>query len=276
MKVSPRPFKTSSPTFKIMSSKLDWDRYLDKLKLIPESPSLPFLCQIQLNHLKYIPFENLDIHHGKRKVLNIEKIYNKIIPSHRGGYCFELNGLLFNLLSSLGFDCSLVSARFYNKDGTYSSPMDHMMIVVALSERRYLVDAGQIDGPTIPKEILPGQVTMDRSWFYRFDINPDGEYFLMRSRDQAHFETYYKTNLKPHRLIEFLDINDKHQDDPESYFRKNKIISRIDENGGRVILRQDKIKIYRYGKKEERPIMNDDEFQVLLEEHFGILPHELS
>ena len=82
------------------------DRYLARIGLAgPLSPSAENLAAIQWAHLHTVPFENLDIVSlGRTLSLAIEDLYQKIVIEHRGGYCFELNGLLAVLLESLGFD----------------------------------------------------------------------------------------------------------------------------------------------------------------------------
>ena len=53
------------------------------------------LFQLHEAHFKTVPYENLDIFlYGKVADLDAESVYEKIVNNHRGGYCFELNGLL--------------------------------------------------------------------------------------------------------------------------------------------------------------------------------------
>ena len=52
-------------------SNFDVDAYLGRLGLGWKSPTLNFLKQILKRHLIEIPFENLDIHYGKRIILEI-------------------------------------------------------------------------------------------------------------------------------------------------------------------------------------------------------------
>ena len=81
--------------------------HLDYLKRINYSgslePSLKVLKQLQQAHLMSVPFENLDIHYGRTIELDLDKIFNKVVVDHRGGFCYELNGLFGELLSMLGF-----------------------------------------------------------------------------------------------------------------------------------------------------------------------------
>ena len=55
-------------------------------------------------HLCSIPFENLEVFdEGRIPSLRSEDIYEKIIVRKRGGYCFDLNKLFYELLKALDF-----------------------------------------------------------------------------------------------------------------------------------------------------------------------------
>ena len=53
-----------------------------------------------LHHAQFfsIPFENLDIQLGQLIKLDSRSLIDKLIYKQRGGYCFELNGLLLMAL----------------------------------------------------------------------------------------------------------------------------------------------------------------------------------
>src|SRR5262249_26469036 len=78
------------------------------------------LAQIHLAHLLTVPFENLDIHLGRPILLDLDRIFDKIVRRRRGGFCYELNGLFGWLLGALGFDVTMVSARVANERGEFS------------------------------------------------------------------------------------------------------------------------------------------------------------
>jgi len=67
----------------------------------------------------HIPFENLDIHYNKHIKLNIDSIYQKIIENKRGGFCYELNSLFYELLISLEFNAKMISARVFDTKNGY-------------------------------------------------------------------------------------------------------------------------------------------------------------
>jgi N-hydroxyarylamine O-acetyltransferase len=75
------------------------------------APSLQVLQDVHEAHMLAVPFENLSIHYGERIYLDEEWIYDKIVRRHRGGFCYELNGLFARLLRRLGFAVTLLSAE---------------------------------------------------------------------------------------------------------------------------------------------------------------------
>ena len=63
-----------------------------------------------------VPFENLDVLLGRRISLKPDAIFRKLVTDRRGGYCFEQNSLLRDVLTTLGFKIlrvrsNLVEAR---------------------------------------------------------------------------------------------------------------------------------------------------------------------
>src|SRR5258708_34291024 len=55
------------------------------------TPDIPSLRALQYAHMLSIPFENLDIHLGRKIVLDEALLFNKIVERRRGGICYELN-----------------------------------------------------------------------------------------------------------------------------------------------------------------------------------------
>ena len=60
-------------------------------------------------HLLAIPYENLDIHLGRRVTLDPDATFDKLVDDRRGGWCFEMNGLLGRVLETLGFEVRYLS-----------------------------------------------------------------------------------------------------------------------------------------------------------------------
>lgn len=78
--------------------------YLKKINYQGDnSVNLHNLRQLQYCHLLRIPYENLSAMNGSPVLLDESSLYDKIISHDRGGYCFELQGLFYYLLKSLGY-----------------------------------------------------------------------------------------------------------------------------------------------------------------------------
>ena len=69
-------------------------------------PILPTLQALHEAHQLAVPFENLDISLGRAIVLDKASLWTKIVEHHRGGFCYELNGLF-----ALQMPCPWVSGR---------------------------------------------------------------------------------------------------------------------------------------------------------------------
>lgn len=250
-------------------SSFDVDKYLQRIHCQRERvPNLRFLKTLHKAHLLHIPFENLDIHLGNQILLDVNRIYKKVILNNRGGFCYELNGLFYQLLSRLGFTCHLISSQIYN-EGVLGLPFEHAAILVHFEDQTYLVDVGFGDLFLAPKLLQPGLVQMDYNRYFKFDKTADDEYILCLSENSIDFEPKYIFTTQERQFIEFIDMCDYHQTNEKSHFRKKKIITKATSNG-RITLTDSKLTTTIAGKKEEQNILNMDEFRVRLKEYFGL------
>ncbi len=122
-----------------MSTPFPLDLYLSKLQLhddVETRPSLALLQRLQQQHLRCIPFENLDVVVGQRISMAALDVQRKLLPtdtagSGRGGYCFEQNTLMMAALRAMGFDCEPLLARVrWNKDADVQTAFTHMALRV--------------------------------------------------------------------------------------------------------------------------------------------------
>uniref|UniRef100_UPI0040281BAD arylamine N-acetyltransferase family protein n=1 Tax=Phascolarctobacterium faecium TaxID=33025 RepID=UPI0040281BAD len=118
-------------------------QYLRKLHLpqVVPPPDLATLKLLQDAHLKYVPYENLDILSGRLTSLEHDDMFAKIIMKNRGGICFELNGLYNWLLESLGYKVTSYAARFIDRLEEYQIRR-HRVMCIELDDKRYLTDVG--------------------------------------------------------------------------------------------------------------------------------------
>lgn len=122
------------------------DAYLENIGFVGEPrPDLDTLKQIHRQHLLSIPFENLDVHLHRPMDLDIRRIYAKIVEGGRGGWCFEMNGLLEWALRETGFDVMRLAGGVQRVEHGDDAFGNHLLLRVQL-EQPWIADVGFGDG----------------------------------------------------------------------------------------------------------------------------------
>jgi len=248
---------------------MDIKAYLNRIgiKKIKE-PSLKFLTELQNRHFLSIPFEDLDIPDRNRIELDLNKIYKKIVPSKRGGFCYELNGLFHWLLTSIGFTADMLSARVFNSQKNNFGPeYDHMTLLVHLG-KDYLVDVGFGDSFRRPIEMPDGEAA-DVSGYYRISKKEDKLFELLKKEDNE-FSRQYSFTTVPQSLEDYKEMCAIQQDSPSSHFR-TRMICTIATETGRITLSNHSLTITENGIKTKSDLTDDNDFYFLLKKHFGIV-----
>lgn len=106
-------------------------------------PDFETLAAIQRLHTCSIPFENLDVIRDLPIHIEPELIEEKLVNRQRGGYCFEQNGLLLEVLTEIGFDTTPMEARVrIGNPRDYLPPRTHLFVKVELDGTPWIVDSG--------------------------------------------------------------------------------------------------------------------------------------
>ena len=93
---------------------LDLDAYLGRIRLSgAQGVNEDRLEALHRAQVYTIPFENFDILLGRGIALEPEALVDKLVHRRRGGYCFELNGLLRLALEASGFEVRRLLARVH-------------------------------------------------------------------------------------------------------------------------------------------------------------------
>ena len=153
---------------------LDVKAYLARIGLRRSDISLDleFLKKVQYAHILTVPYENLDILNGIPLSLDKHDLFDKMVNRHRGGYCFEVNGLLSFILKGIGFRVHNYAAR-YLRGATEIPVRRHRVLVVEAEGTRYLCDVGigQV-APRLPLKLEEGTIQEQFGEFYRFEKDP--------------------------------------------------------------------------------------------------------
>ena len=244
--------------------------YLKELGTLKELPSRNYLRKLHRLHLLRYPFENLDAYFHKKITINIRSIFNKIIPTRRGGFCYELNLLFYHLLIHLGYDCQLISARTYHEEtDSYGREYDHMAILVKIQNDFFLCDVGFGNGMIYPAKLDVDRLQMDHTHYVQIITDIDDIFYLRKTQDGESFKTLYQFEAKMREPIEFIDMCEFHQTNPQSQLVGKRIITKLTDSG-RVTLDDTLLKIQEKGVITVIEVMNDDDFYTKMEEHFGI------
>ena len=245
------------------------EKYLDRIKYSGElKPNLDLLKKLQKNHLLNIPFENLDIHFNVPIKLNIDQIYEKVVQNNRGGFCYELNGLFYELLRFLGFNAKRISARVYNKYNRYSPEFDHFTIIVKIDNVDYLTDVGFGEFIFEPLELQLGKIQNDERGRYSFDKYDDGYLRINKIEDGVHKPEFIFKNVA-RNLVEYKEMCEYHQSNPNSHFMKKRLIS-LPTINGRVTISGNSLEVTENKKVIEIKIKNETEFEKQLWDKFKI------
>ncbi|MGO1059294.1 arylamine N-acetyltransferase family protein [Planococcus sp. FY231025] len=245
---------------------MDTTAYLKRFNAYPvEELFLQDLARLQSLHMQHVPFENLDVIRKVPIYLNLETIYEKIVNQHRGGYCYELNGLFHWLLQELGFDAKLISATVMKPDGTAAKADTHAAILVEL-DAPYLMDVGFGDS-TISPIPLGGERHTDHSGTYKIAPHDDTFYNLIREED-GNERILYRFSTAEKQLADFHEGCVFNQVSDKSTFTHDDLATRATEIG-RITLSGHQLTRSENGKKEKTDLTDEEKIQILKTE-FGI------
>ena len=188
-----------------------------------------------------IPFENLDIHWGRPIRIDSESVFNKLVRSSRGGYCYELNGLLSMALRSMGFEVRTMAARNIRSGEPYRQK-SHQLLEVMLNGRPWIADLGFGGMGLI--EAAPFEIGtefeqgIDR---FRFVEDPQFGYALQTWFDGAWVGLYGFT-LETYYRLDFEMMNYFNSNHPESTFLQRRMAA-LPSAEGRTTLAGNELRI---------------------------------
>ena len=251
---------------------MDIARYLQRLNHSgPTAPTGETLRQLQLAHLRAVPFENLSIHAGEPIVLDDQSLFEKVVGRRRGGFCYELNGLFASLLRELGYNVVKLSARVANDRGEFGPEFDHMTLLVTAPdapETRWLVDVGFGDSFNEPLFLDSREPQTQGSRTYRIDTDDD-DLVLMQREGEGDWKSQYRFTLEPHEYSDYAEMCRYHQTSPQSHFTRARVCTRATPEG-RITLSELRFITTTKGEREERLLDDEKAYQSVLREQFGI------
>lgn len=243
------------------------DRYLDALGLQRQAPTLGFLQEITRRHVARFAFSSVGPRLGDALPLDLPSLYQRIVERRRGGYCFEQNGLLFEVLAELGFDVRLALARvIHNRD--VHPGLTHRISLVQLDGQALLVDVGF--GPQGPRHPVPliADPSPQRDRVYRVAEGHPGEHHLQLAKDGGWY-SLYRFELSRYGQADCELGHFWSHRHPEANFVRNLVVSVIGDDEVHA-LRNREYTIMAGRIERTRPIADALELHELLTRTFGV------
>lgn len=226
-------------------------------------PDLPTLTALHRAHLLSIPYENLDIHLGRPLTLDPARMFERLVAQRRGGWCYEMNGLLAWALGEIGFDVTLLSSTVDRATGGAAAEGNHLVLLVQL-ERPYLADVGFGNGFLEPLPLEPGA---HRQGHRSFQLELAGERWHYRPGPDD--GPGYDFTLAPRRLADFAAQCERQQTAPGSGFVRTTVCHRLTPDGT-VSLRGAVLSTAGAAGTTRREIADAHDYAATLGQRFGL------
>lgn len=259
-------------------SQPDLDAYFDRIGYSGSpAPTLRTLQSLHLNHTQAIPFENLDSLTGRPVRLDLASLESKLVHQRRGGYCFEHNLLFGQVLRTLGFQVTGLSARvLWNAPEGTVRPRNHMLLRVELADGSYIADVG-FGGLTLTAPLRLESDVAQATPHEPFRLVVQEGHFLLQSLIRDHWKTLYRFDLQAQLPVDYEVSNWWISTHPESPFVNNLMVARP-VPGRRYGLFNSRLAIHEVnGQTEERTLGSLVDICAVLQGEFGIrLPADLT
>lgn len=171
------------------------NKYLERIGLekLP-APTCQGLEILTRSHSFNVAFENLDALARNPIRIDLESITNKILNQGRGGYCYEVNGILAYAMSEAGFKFQKALCRVTYKRAE-PGPKTHLVFIVETEKGPALVDVG-FGGPGLvaPMPFKANAQMFQNGTEFRLVPERDGSLQLQRLAGKDWQNLYIVTN----------------------------------------------------------------------------------
>ncbi len=227
-------------------------------------------------HRQAIPFENLDVRLGRPPAIDGEAVFAKLVAGKRGGYCFEHNRLLADMLAEVGLATRPLLARVrLMQPADAHPPRTHVLLLADLPDGPRIADAG-FGGSAIPALPLVDGAEDATADGVRHRLRRAGnagalagEWLLERSAPQADWQPQYSFDLAE---VAAADLGQAHHwtaTAPGTRFTTLHIVTRALPDGFASLVDRT-LTVTRAGRSETREIESRQAYGKVLGDMFGL------
>lgn len=234
------------------------------------SVSLATLQQLHALQPQAIAFENINSWLGLEVSLHPDKVFAKLVTQRRGGYCFEQNQLLCQVLQKLGFAVHGLSARVvWMQSAAQPLPRTHMALLVTLDKRQFLVDVG-FGGLTMtaPLELLNSAEQITPHELFR--VHRANDLYTVSAKVADQWQALYCFTLDPSLPVDYETANWYVATHPQSRFVNQLIAARADHIGRHALLDARYSRYLPDQAAQTRQMQSPEELRQLLHKEFLI------
>jgi len=241
--------------------------YIQALGLQKRSPDFSYLSDIMQCHLARFAFCSVGPCLGEDLPLDLESLYQRIVVRQRGGYCFEQNSLIYEMLQEMGFSVELYLCRvIYNED--MHPGLIHRITLVELDGHRYVVDVGF--GPHGPRKPvnMSKQESREENRIFRITEPHTGEFHMQTLKD-GEFYSLYKFELVRYGQADCELGHFYTHKHPKAKFVNNLVVSRIMPHEIRSLYNRE-YWVITGSDDQKREISDADQLKTILASEFDI------
>jgi N-hydroxyarylamine O-acetyltransferase len=242
--------------------------YLARIGAEAGAPSLATLATVQRAHRLAIAFENLDIALGRGIALAPDRLFDKLVTRRRGGYCFEQNGLLLEMLRSMGFEARPLLGRVWLM-ADETPPRTHTLNLVRIDGADYIADVG-FGGSYAPPMALREGETAETPDGSRHRLLRDSVHGWMLERDAgAGWAPQYSFTPDEIWPADLEAGNHWTSTRPDTRFTKLRIASRTLPDGFASLVDR-ALTVSRMGKTDVTEVASAADYRRVLAETFAL------
>jgi N-hydroxyarylamine O-acetyltransferase len=244
------------------------DEYLKRINYAADvDVSITCLKTIHRAQFYTIPFENFDICLGKGINITPEAIFQKLVNKKRGGYCFELNGLLLMALKSFGFNARALLARVHTREKP--SGRGHQITLITLQDKQWIADVGfGSDTPRTPLPLEINQPISQNGQTLRLIKTKEFGYMLQNQKDND-WKDLYSFDLEYVHLGD-IEYGNHFTSTHHSSFFTSSPVAALPLDNGKITSLDHTLKKTVNGRERDIELAEDQSYIDALQTHFGI------
>ena len=213
-----------------MADSIDIGAYFRRIDYTgSRAPTLETLAGIHLRHPQAIAFENLDPLLKRPISLQPGALEGKLLRAGRGGWCFEQNLLLRDVLHELGFRVTGLAARvMWNAPEGAVRARSHMLLKIdGIGDATYIADVG-FGGITLTAPLLLVSDIAQPTPHETFRLIRGGDSYILQALLGDVWKALYTFDLQPQLLVDYQVSNWHLEHHPESPFVSNLMAARVE------------------------------------------------